>query len=160
LDEIQRFYPADNQPPDEIMQHIISTHRHQKNTIHWASQDWTFVNSWIRRETAYCWQYEAIHRDKLTGESRWFGTSLHRHKREMISGVHAERGYKRPHIFATQKFWVTKKGCALFDSYADVEVVLGDPKSQEYLATLVDPHYLPENLPPESLPDENAEPPG
>jgi hypothetical protein len=156
LDELQRWFPPKAQAVDEIMQHIISTHRHEKNVIHWASQDFSFVNWWIRHETSLCWMYEAIHRDKITGESNWFNTGLHRHSRRLITGVSAERGYSlRLNTIEEQKFWIKKKVMDAYNSFGKINVVIKDPMSADYLANLVDPNYSA----PYSLPDENSKSP-
>jgi len=158
LDELQRWYPTSSQPPDEIIQHIISTHRHQKLVIHWASQDFSFVNAWIRRETTYAWKYEALHRDHLTGESRWFGTRLKRHERILVSGVAAEREWRQPHVYKKQTFFIKKSIAEKFNTHENMEVVLGDPTKQEYIATLTDPHNEQSAL--KTFPNEDPQSPG
>lgn len=146
LDELQRFYPPNHTDLDEITMHIISTHRHDKNVIHWSAQDWKFVHPHWRYETSFVWLYEPIHRDNLTGESNWFGTGLHRHMRRLVRARDVEREYRRPEAIKTEKFWITKKGIALFNSYGKIPVHVSDEITSEYIANLVDPHYLPENL--------------
>jgi len=147
LDELQRFYPPNHTDLDEITMHIISTHRHDKNVIHWSAQDWKFVHPHWRYETSFCWLYEPIHRDNLTGESNWFGTGLHRHRRILVKATDVEREYRRPTIIKEQKFWITKKGVSLYNSYGKIPVHVSNKITEEYVANLVDPHYLPENLP-------------
>jgi len=140
IDEIQRFFPADHSQIDEIAQHIISTHRHDKNVIHWSSQAWEYVNPYIRRETAYAWEYHAIHRDALTGESKWFGTRLKRHRRLLINGVDLECKRRTAVIHRQQKFWIRKKGWDIYDSYEKINVVVPKKITDEYVASIKDPY--------------------
>jgi len=146
LDELQKWCPADRTVMDEIMQEVISEHRHDHNVIHWASQDWKYVHPFIRYQTTLAWKYEAIHRDRLTGESHYCGIEwLHRHRRDLVNGVDMERERRRPDIMRTEKFWITKKGIALFNSYEKMEVI-GDDTTADIIAKLPNPHYAEENL--------------
>lgn len=133
LDELQRLYPADNRPIDEITHHIISTHRHSKLAIHWASQDWEYVHKFWRLETGFCWRYEALWRDPESGESR-----IKRHKRTLVKGTHMELHRRKPDILKKEKFWITKKGIALFNSYEKIEVAMRKV-TPEYIASIEDP---------------------
>jgi hypothetical protein len=135
LDELQRYYPADNRLIDEITQHIVSTHRHDKNIIHYATQSHEYINAYWRRETSYVWRYRAIWRDVMTGESK-----IKRHERTMITGVDRELGRRRPEILRKERFWITKKGIARFNSYEKIDVVYKEIDAN-YIATLTDPHY-------------------
>jgi len=133
LDELQRYYPATNGEIDEITHHIISTHRHQKNTIHWASQDWRYVHFFWRYETSHAWVYRAIMRDPETGESK-----IHRHRRILIPGVDLELKRRKFRIEKKQNFWITKKGISRFNSYEKIEVAMREV-TPEYIATIEDP---------------------
>lgn len=151
LDELQRYYPAGNYPLDELTQHIISTHRHGKMTIHWASQDWFYVHKFWRLETSHCWRYEARFRNPETGESR-----IRLHRRTLVTGTDMELGRRRPDILKKEGFWITKKGVSRFNSYERIDVV---PRklTQEYIASIKDPRsdFI---LSPDEAIDQQAEP--
>jgi len=141
LDELQRFFPPSHAALDEITMHIVSTHRHDKNILHWSAQDWMYVHPHIRYQTSMVWLYEPIHRNPLTGESNWYGTGLHRHVRYLVAGPQVERGLRHPDIMKKQYFWITKKGIAVYNSFGKIPVHVSDEITSEYIANLVDPHY-------------------
>jgi len=139
IDELQRFYPADRTIIDDVTHHIISTHRHSRLTIHWASQDWSFVHPFWRRETAVCWNYEAVWRDRITGESR-----LGKHRRTLYSGPDMERGRIRKEELDHETLKV-KKYKHLFDSWEKLDVETsdlfgeGEEKTLALIAKITDP---------------------
>lgn len=140
LDELQRFYPSDHTTIDEVTHHIISTHRHDKNVIHWSSQDWMFVHPFWRRETSYCWRYRPLLRDPFTGESR-----IHRHRRTMVRGTDMELHRREPDILQKKDFWITKKLISQFDSYEKLGVEATDftneQATMDLIARIKNPHY-------------------
>jgi len=138
--EFQRWYPAGSYEIDEIMQHIISTHRHDRNVIHWDSQAWEYVHHFIRYETSKVWKYEAIHRNELTGESNWFGTGLKRHKRMLYDAVDVQLKHRSAScIIKTQKFFINAKGIARYNSYDSMEVIRRKDISEKTIADIIDP---------------------
>jgi hypothetical protein len=140
IDEVQRYYPATNKKIDPLTKLIISTHRHRGNVILWASQAWEFVHSYIRYETRDVWQCFAINPDRLTGRSRWLGTNIQKHEAELISSVDRERDRAHPKIQDSRKFYITKKGCALYNSFEDVDYEIPEDVDDDYIANLRDPH--------------------
>jgi hypothetical protein len=134
LDEMQRYYPATNKEIDEITLHIISTHRHDKNRIWWASQDWRYVHYFWRYETSHAWLYRALMRDPETGESK-----IRRHRRVLVPGTDLELKRRNMRVMKKQNFWITKKGIARFNSYEKIEVAM-ERVTPEYVATIPDPH--------------------
>jgi hypothetical protein len=144
LDELQRFNPADGTKIDEITHHIISTHRHDHNVIHWSSQAWEFVHPFWRRETAYVWKYHAVWRDLITGDSK-----IHLHSRRLMSGIDRELGRRRPDIIKKKSFWITKRLTSLYDTHNKISVAMSKKGTAEIAAAIRDPR----ELPPEPLED-------
>lgn len=140
LDELQRFYPSDHTQIDEVTHHIISTHRHDKNIIHWSSQDWSFVHPFWRRETSFCWRYRPLWMDVKTGQSK-----IHRHRRSMVKGVDMELGRRAPAIITQEDFWINKKLISLFNSYHKMDVAATDFSNEaatmDLIAKIKNPHY-------------------
>jgi len=140
LDELQRFYPSDHSTIDEVTHHIISTHRHSKNIIHWSSQAWEFVHPFWRRETSYCWRYRPLFRDPATGESR-----IKRHRRSMVTGLDMELHRRQPDILTKDDFWISKKLISRFDSYDKMDVAATDfsdeQATMDLIAKIRDPRH-------------------
>jgi len=153
LDELQDWYPAENRPMDEVTRHIVSTHRHEKNVIQYATQAHEYMHTYWRRNTRFVWQYEALWADRLTGESKmrvpWLGL-LGRHKRRLIKGVDRELGRRKPDVSKKQKFWLTPRLVELFNSYGSHDdIIKTSPRAKEILAMITDPNN---ELPPEPSP--------
>lgn len=146
IDELQRFYPSDRTIIDDVAHHIISTHRHSRLNIHWASQDWSFVHPFWRRETAVCWNYEAQKRDRITGESR-----NGKFTRRLYKGVDMEKGRINKDELDYEVLKL-KKYKHLFDSWEKMDVESsalygeGEDKTQQLIAKITDPRLLPEAL--------------
>lgn len=140
IDEIQRYYPASNRKIDPLTKLIVSTHRHRGNVILWASQSWEFVHSYWRYETRDVWQCFPLNPDKLTGKSHWLGLPIQKHVAELISATDRERDRAHPTIMDRRKFFITKKGGALYNSYEDVDYEVAEEVDDEYIANLRDPH--------------------
>jgi hypothetical protein len=134
LDELQRWYPSDNSQIDEVTMHIVSTHRHEKNIIHWSSQDHFFVHPYWRRETRYVWQYRSIWPDLITGDSK-----IGLHKRQLITAVDRELKRRKPKVIKKGHFWINKHTKSLFNTYEKLDVVAEDPKTKDILAKITDP---------------------
>lgn len=148
IDEIQGLFPANNRRIDAVTKNIVSTHRHNGNVILWASQAWEFVHSYWRYATRDVWQCEALHADRLTGVSRWFGTPIQRHVAELITSPERERGISRPRILASRRFFIKKQGMALYDTYQKVEQydftqiqdLIDEVGVEEYIKTIKNPY--------------------
>jgi hypothetical protein len=137
--ELQRWYPAGQYEIDEITQHIISTHRHDRNVIHWDSQAWEYVHHFIRYETTKVWRYEALHRDVLTGESNWWRTGLKRHVRDLWDATDVQLKHRTGRL-KSQYFFITKKGISRYNSFDKMEVVRRKNLTNRDIADIVDPH--------------------
>jgi len=151
-DELQDDYPASNRKIDPVTKHIVSTHRHNRNVILWASQAWEFVHSYWRYATRDVWQCEALHPDLMTGKSRWLGTSLQRHRAELISAAERERSLAHPVLLAKpRKFFITKAGGSLFDTHRKIENqfdlaacldFIEEEGLNAYIATITNPYLM------------------
>jgi hypothetical protein len=139
--ELQRWYPAGNYDLDEITQHIISTHRHDRNVIHWDSQAWEYVHHFIRYETTKVWRYEALHRDVLTGESNWWRTGLKRHVRDLWDATDVQLKHRTGRL-KTQYFFITKKGIDRYNSFDKMQVIRRKNITNRDTADIVDPHLM------------------
>jgi len=151
IDELQGLFPASNRKIDPVTKHIVSTHRHNRNVILWASQAWEFVHTYWRYETRDVWQCEALHADLMTGKSNWFGTGLQRHIAYLVPANERERGMAHPRLLKTRRFWINKKGGSLYDTHRkidgqfDLNFVLDYIEEyglEGYLATISNPYLL------------------
>jgi hypothetical protein len=149
VDELQDLFPASNRKIDPVTKHIVSMHRHNRNVILWASQAWEFVHSYFRYTTRDVWQCEALHADRMTGKSKWFGTNLQRHMAELITAPERERGIAHPKILDTRKFFINKKFAKTYDSYRKIENnfdlamvmdFIEENGVNAYLATITNPY--------------------
>jgi len=151
IDEIQDLFPASNRKIDPVTKHIVSMHRHNRNVILWASQAWEFVHSYFRYTTRDVWQCEALHADRMTGKSRWFGTPLQRHIAELVTSMEREKGIAHPRILDKRKFFINKKIGSTYDTQRKIENNFDLPKIMDfieeeglnaYMATITNPYLL------------------
>jgi hypothetical protein len=100
---------------DEVVKHIVTQSRKYSIIIHWSAQHWLYMDSFIRRNTDYCWQHEAMIRDPDTGNSRigW-------HRARKIAGLEEELKHTRPQVLASKNIWIKKKIYEKYDSFKPI----------------------------------------
>lgn len=119
---------------DEVVKHIVTQSRKYSILIHWSAQHWLYMDAFIRRNTDYVWEHEALFRDPNTGASR-FGL----HYARKITGLQAELKYRRPDILAKRYFFIKKKVYNAYDSFKPI--MLSKAKiSDEELEAIADPY--------------------
>jgi len=119
---------------DEVLKHMVTQSRKYQIIIHWSAQHWLYMDSFIRRNTDFCFKHEALFRDPETGESRF-----HLHKWWKVAGIEEELKHKNPPALAKKMFFVKPKVYANYDSYKPI--MLSKAKlSDEDIAKIADPY--------------------
>lgn len=129
---------------DEIVKHIVTQSRKYGIVIHWSAQHWLYMDSFIRRNTDFCWKHYALFRDADTGESR---VGLHRAIK--VAGIEEELKHKNPPPIAKKWVFIKKRVYSKYDSYKPI--MLSKTKlSDEEVQNIGDPYsrtpvHLPED---------------
>jgi len=119
---------------DEVLKHIITQSRKYGITIHWSAQHWLYMDSFIRRNTDFCWKHWAVWRDADTGISK-----IGMHKAIKVAGMEEELKHTRPDILAKKTIWIKKKVFSKYDSYKPI--MLDKAKlSDDAIARILDPY--------------------
>lgn len=130
---------------DPVLKHIISQHRHYDLVIHWSAQAWAFMDPFVRRETAFVWDHEALFRDKDTGRSRiagnipFFGPVFGLHKAIKYPAWEIELKHRRPKILAKRHFFILPSVCETYDSYKKIALTSKKVTDDE-IAAITDPY--------------------
>jgi hypothetical protein len=114
---------------DEVVKHIVTQSRKYSIIIHWSAQHWLYMDSFIRRNTDFCWRHEALFRDPATGMSR-FGL----HRRTKVAGIEMELKHARPEVLANQLFLVRPKIYKKYDSFKPIMLSRAKLSDDEILA--------------------------
>lgn len=119
---------------DEVLKHIITQSRKYGIIIHWSAQHWLYMDAFVRRNTDYVWEHEALFRNPETGESR-----LHLHRTEKFTGLEVELKHRHPARLARKYFFATPK---VFNNYSSYKpIMLSKEKlSDEDILKIQDPY--------------------
>jgi len=127
---------------DPVLRHIVSQHRKYKLTIHWSSQHFLFMDSFIRRETDFVWDHEAINRDPMTGRSKITFPRLGiygLHRAIQYPALEVELKHRRPVVLSKRIFTIRKKIFDTYDSYKKI-MLNASQVTDEEIAAITDPY--------------------
>jgi hypothetical protein len=121
---------------DEVLKHIVTQSRKYGITIHWSAQHWLYMDSFIRRNTDWCWIHRALFRDADTGVSK-----IGLHRAYKVAGLEAELKHRNPEVLAKRWIVIRRKVYERYDSFkpimlskaklSDADVAaIGDPYSR------------------------------
>ena len=139
---------------DPVLRHIITQHRKYKLVIHWSAQHFKFMDSYVRRETTFIWEHEALFRDPDSGISRvkfnlpYFGKVEGMHRAWKYAALEAELNHRKPKILEKKTFFIQAAVYNSYDSYKKIHLSAAQISNSEveaisdpYLApTIGDPH--------------------
>lgn len=141
---------------DPILRHIVTQHRKYKLVIHWSAQHFMFMDPYIRRETTFVWDHEALFRDPDSGISRiqfkipYIGEVKGMHRAKKYAAWEIELKRRRPTVIEKKTFFIVPSVYNSYDSYkkimlsakhvsdADINAIT-DPYQTEKID---DPHQL------------------
>jgi len=119
---------------DEVLKHMVTQSRKYSIVIHWSAQHWLYMDSFVRRNTDYCWRHRAIMRDPDTGESR-----IRLTRAIKVAGLEEELKHRNPTILAKKNIWIRPKVYEAYDSFKPI--MLSKAKlSDEEIAAIADPY--------------------
>jgi hypothetical protein len=130
---------------DPVLKHIISQHRHYDLVIHWSAQAWAFMDPFVRRETAFVWDHEALFRDKDTGRSKiagklpFVGTVAGLHKAVKYPAWEIELKHRRPKVLASRYFFIRPAVYETYDSYKKIALT-SKKVSDDEISAIVNPY--------------------
>jgi len=133
---------------DPVLRHIVSQHRKYGLTIHWSAQDYFFMDPFVRRETSFVWQHEALYRDPMTGRSKivgkipFIGQVYGLHRARKYNAIDIERKHRAMESLAGKTFFVKKSICDTYDSFKKI-MLTSDKVSDEELCAIKDPYLSP-----------------
>jgi len=129
---------------DPIIRHMVSQHRHYKLVIHYSTQSFFYMVRYIRLETSFVWQHEALFRDPDTGESKppWPFHKMHRHRKTRYFAQEFELKKRHPEILERKAYWMKKEVFEKFDSYKKI-ILTSKHISDEELEKIKDPYQTP-----------------
>jgi len=119
---------------DEVLRHIVTQSRKYQITIHWSAQHWLYMDSFIRRNTDFCWRHRALFRDPDTGVSR-----IGYHRASKVAGIDEELKHKRPAILANRSLWIKKKVYDKYDSFKPI-MLSKEKLTDEEIQAIKDPY--------------------
>lgn len=122
---------------DEVVKHIVTQARKYSITIHWSAQHWSYMDSFIRKNTDICWRHEALFPDPETGESR-----IGLHRREKVAGLSEELKHRRPKILSKKYFFIKKNVYESYDSYKPIMISKAKLSDAE-IEAIRDPYLRP-----------------
>jgi len=119
---------------DEVLKHMVTQSRKYSIVIHWSAQHWLYMDSFVRRNTDYCWRHRAVMRDPDTGESR-----IRLTRAIKVAGLEEELKHRNPTILAKKNIWIRPKVYEAYDSFKPI--MLSKAKlSDEEIAAIADPY--------------------
>lgn len=130
---------------DPVLRHIITQHRKYKLVIHWSAQHFKFMDSYIRRETTFIWEHEALFRDADSGQSRvkfnipFFGKVEGMHRAWKYAALEAELGHRRPKILEKKTFFINPAVYNSYDSYKKI-LLTSQHVSDDEMQAIKDPY--------------------
>lgn len=128
---------------DPVIRHMVSQHRHYHLTIQYSSQSFFFMDPFIRRETTFVWQHEALWRDPDSGESRppWPFHKMHRHRKAKFFAREIELKHRNPKALEGKSYWLNPKIYTKYDSFKKV-ILSSKHVSDIELETIKDPYLI------------------
>lgn len=136
---------------DPVLRHIVTQHRKYNLVIHWSAQHFFFMDSFIRRETAFVWDHEALFRDANTGRSRIcfrlpiIGEIKGLHRAYKYPALEIELKHRKPKILAKKTFFVRPSIYNTYDSYKKIALT-SKQISDDELVKIKDPYNAPKIL--------------
>jgi len=121
---------------DPVIRHMVSQHRHYRLVVHYTTQDFFYMDPFIRRETTFVWEHEALFRNPDTGDSRF---RLHRARRYMAKEIELKR--RHPKILESKTFFLDKKILCQYDSFKKV-ILTSKHVSDAELEAIADPYAI------------------
>lgn len=124
---------------DPVLKHIVSQHRKYGLVIHWSAQNWFFMDAFIRRETAFVWEHEAMFRDRMSGRSRIRGTLPFIGRFDGLSrafkyaGMEAELRHRKPIILERRHMLFKESIYRTYDSYKTIALSSKQISDEEVL---------------------------
>lgn len=122
---------------DEIVKHIVTQSRKYGIVIHWSAQHWLYMDSFIRRNTDFCWKHRALFRDPDSGESR-----IGLHRATKVAGIEEELKHKNPIPIAKKWIRIRKRVYSKYDSFKPIMLSKAKLSDQEIQA-ISDPYARP-----------------
>jgi hypothetical protein len=119
---------------DEVLKHMVTQSRKYSIVIHWSAQHWLYMDSFIRRNTDYCWEHRALFRDADTGASK-----IGLHKAVKISGIDVELKRRQPEILAKKWIWIKPKVYQQYDSFKPI-MISKTKLSDDEINAIADPY--------------------
>jgi len=111
---------------DPVLRHIITQHRKYNLVIHWSAQSFHFMDSFVRRETMFVWEHEALYRDQHTGRSKikgripFIGKVDGLHRAIKYPAWEVEQKHRRPEVLAKRTFFIRENVYKTYDSYKKI----------------------------------------
>lgn len=122
---------------DEVVKHIVTQARKYSITIHWSAQHWSYMDSFIRRNTDVCWHHRALFPDPETGMSK-----IGVHRAEKVAGLDDELKHRNPKILYKKWIFIKPKIYEAYDSYKPI--MLSKAKlSDAEIEAIKDPYQRP-----------------
>jgi len=133
---------------DPVVRHIVTQHRKYNLVIHWSAQHFFFMDAFIRRETSFVWDHEALFRDKNTGRSRicfnlpFIGAIKGLHRAYKYHALEIELKHRKPKILEKKLFFVQPSVYNTYDSYKKIALTSKQLTDDE-LFLIKDPYNAP-----------------
>lgn len=133
---------------DPVLRHIVTQHRKYKLVIHWSAQHYKFMDSYIRRETSFIWEHEALFRDRDSGSSRIrfkipFCEQVYGlHRAWKYAALEAELNHRNPKILEKKYFFIKPSIFKTYDSYKKILLTSKQLEDSE-LEKIKDPYNAP-----------------
>lgn len=138
FDEMHQDYDAKQwYNLDPVVRHVLTQHRKYGQNIHWSAQDWHYMDSFVRRNTDFCWQHVALFRDPDTGMSRF-----RLHRKTKYAGWEIELNRRKPTPLTSKMFFIKKNVTGAYDSYKKIALTSKHVTDEE-LEAIKDPYDAP-----------------
>jgi len=119
---------------DEVLKHMVTQSRKYRIIIHWSAQHWLYMDSFIRRNTDFCWEHKSMMRDPDTGNSR-IGLS----RAWKVAGIEMELKRRQPEILAKKWIWIKKSVYANYNSFKPI-MLSKEKLTDEEINAIADPY--------------------
>jgi len=130
---------------DPVLSHIVTQHRKYNLVIHWSAQAFGFMDSFIRKETMFVWDHEALFRDPNTGRSKivgklpFIGKFNGLHKAIKYPAWEIELKHRKPKVLASRHFLIRENVYTTYDSYKKI-MLTSKQVSDSELEAITDPY--------------------
>jgi len=133
---------------DPVLRHIVTQHRKYKLVIHWSAQSFFFMDSYVRRETTFVWDHEALFRDPDNGRSKvcaklpFIGEIKGLHRAIKYPAWEVELKHRHPKILEKKTFFIRRDVFESYDSYKKIMLSSSQVTDAE-LQAITDPYAAP-----------------